>query len=531
MSKNITLTISNVTNNNVPCTNPIIFITGSTGTLSFPCGDSFDENGNLQISVPDDMFVGSCVDFIVKCSECSHCPEEEGRACLCETSSDCESCEQCIQGVCVTKCSIGEICNDGTCCQCSDSIPCEGQGFYCDGCKCKCNGKVNDRGECVECLIKSDCGPCQECINGQCTDIICPNNLICIGGECGCPPGSKYDIATNSCIPADECFKDSDCGTCETCVSGNCQPIVCPKDHKCVDGECVYWPCVNTSCENGADCGPDCGCLDGECVPCYILECNGQCQDALGCKCNNLQKCEPVNNCGQYCDGNTPCLDQNCTCYNNECVSCENFPCDPDDCSGRYNCGCLDGDCAGGKGCNDKFELKKNTECSADGCELVATYTGTACNCDPIEFKVKNVYTPTIPNGGDIITAFNTSSKLLDLQVKLFKNNVPYEDFKNNALFGDDELVDATIKTTIVHRVDGTVVSPNVALVSSSSVDGNNKVANIIINNNNVAKTFNGKGTSVSIEVRAENIKVNSNNCTQYKSKVIAIYELKHWSI
>jgi hypothetical protein len=55
------------------------------------------------------------------------------------------------------------------------------------------------------------------------------------------------------------------------------------------------------------------------------------CQAALGCQCQG-DNCVPVNNCGQYCDGNTPCLDANCTWYNNECVSCANFPCNPDEC-------------------------------------------------------------------------------------------------------------------------------------------------------------------------------------------------------
>lgn len=511
----ITLTFENINNNGVPCKNPIIIITGQSGDIAFPCGDSIKEDGTIEISLPTDEFSGACITGVIKCEECSHCPEEEFEACLCEDSTDCPACSTCVNGICVSLCKDNEKCVNNTCCECETNGECP-QGFYCDGCKCKCNGKVNDRGECVECLQKGDCGPCQDCINGQCVDIVCPNNLICIGGECGCPLGSKYDVATNSCIPSDECFKDADCPVCQTCISGECVPIVCPAGYKCVDGECIYWPCSNTSCENGADCGEGCGCLNGECVPCYILECTGECQQALGCRCNNLQKCEPVNNCGQYCDGSTPCLDQNCTCYNNECVSCENFPCDPDQCSDKYNCGCQGGDCTGGNGCNDKFELKKNTDCAADGCILEAVYTtNNKCACDPIEFKTKSVNFPATPG---------TGPNLMSLEVKLYKNNVPYENFKNSSVMGDDELVDATIKTTIVHKVDGVVVNPNVAPVSTVSVDGQNKVPNIVIQNAAVARSYNGKGTVVSIEVRAENVKVNSNGCTAYKSKVIATY-------
>lgn len=106
---------------------------------------------------------------------------------------------------------------------------------------------------------------------------------------------------------------------------------------------------VQIHLENGADCGTECGCveIDGvkQCVPCHILECLGLCEQTLGCKCSNTEICVPVNNCDQYCDDLNPCIDPNCPCYNNRCVSCENFPCSPDDCSTRQNCGCTDGNC------------------------------------------------------------------------------------------------------------------------------------------------------------------------------------------
>lgn len=530
MATQVTLSFENINNNGIPCKNPVIIITGSQGDIAYPCGNKIDDDGNIKLTIQESDFVGSCISGVIKCDECSHCPEVEFEACLCNTSADCEACQECVNGVCINICKSTEKCVNNTCCECETTGDC-GPGFYCNGCKCVCNGKVNSRGECVECLGKSDCSSCQDCINGSCEDIVCPNNLICIGDGCGCPPKTRYDANSMSCVPEDECSKDSDCGECETCVAGVCQEITCPKDHKCVGGECIYWPCSNTSCSNGADCGKDCGCLNGECVPCYILECLGECQNALGCKCNDNLECVPVDNCGQYCDGNTPCLDANCTCYNNTCVSCENFPCNPDECSDKYNCGCQGGDCKGGNGCNDTFELKKNENCTADGCELEAVYSTTnKCACDPIEFKVKNIY-PTATSGpgndgggGNALTL--PSNKFMELNVRLFKNNIPYENFKNVATMSDTELVDATIRTTITHEVDGDVVNVNATPVNTVSVDSANKVPNIVINNNNVIRQFNGKGTVVKIEVRAENIKVNDNSCINYGSKVIAIYEL-----
>ena len=331
MAKQVTLTFSNITNNGIPCKKPIIVLTGNNGNLAFPCSEKIDDKGQIKITIPDDEFVGSCISGYIKCDECDHCDEKEFTACLCETSSDCPSCSECIDGICVTMCKDGETCVDNTCVECTGDLDCP-PGFYCNGKKCVCKGKINNNGECVECLSTTDCPPCSECINGNCTPIVCPNNLICIGGECDCPSGSKFDKITNSCVPTDNCTKDSDCDECETCIAGECTPIVCPKGYKCVGGECVEWGCTNTTCNNGADCGDNCGCLNGECVPCYILECNGQCEAALGCQCNGTV-CSPVDNCGGYCDGTTPCTDKNCTCYNNECVNCANFPCNPNDCS------------------------------------------------------------------------------------------------------------------------------------------------------------------------------------------------------
>ena len=133
-------------------------------------------------------------------------------------------------------CKDGETCVDNTCVECTGDLDCP-PGFYCNGKKCVCKGKINNNGECVECLSTTDCPPCSECINGNCTPSVGPNNIICIGGECDCPSGSKFDKITNSCVPTDNCTKDSDRDECETCIAGECTPIVCPKGYKCVGGE------------------------------------------------------------------------------------------------------------------------------------------------------------------------------------------------------------------------------------------------------------------------------------------------------
>lgn len=527
MANNITLNIGEVTNNGVPCKDPIILVIGHEGEMAFPCTEKVDKNGNLKISLPDNVFTNKCVKIAVQCSNCDKCGEEERTICLCETGADCPNCSQCIEGICISKCKDGEFCKDNTCVECDENNPCP-KGFACINGTCICLGKVNDKGECVECLGNGDCGQCETCQNNQCIEKVCPNNLTCIGGDCSCPPGTKYDVVTNSCIPVG-CDNDSQCGECETCVANNCQPIVCPDGYKCVNGECIPWGCVNTTCNNGADCGENCGCLNGECVPCYLLECTGECAEALGCKCNtNTDKCEPVDNCGDYCDGSTPCLDPNCTCYNNVCVSCENFPCIEGDggCDSYYNCGCTNGDCGGGKGCNDKLELNKIENCPTE-CALEATYTTESnCGCDPIEFRVRNIKSCNLSNP-------RPTALILNLEVKAYKNGIEYADYLDQFSIGDDELLNATVKTQIkffTKNANGAWVPETVNAVQVPDVSAvGNTFDNITIANGNIGVITDATvqtNRKAEITLTVAGVKIPANDCIGYGDRVIANYTL-----
>ena len=501
-----TITI-NATLNGKTCKNPQIeFIQGSD--VIYPCEISGNQ---ITIETLPGTNPNACIEGYIKCDDdCLNCPPQYFKKCLCNDVTLLNSCQICKDGLIEEICTPEEIAAGKICSP--------------NGCICPPDKPVTDpnTGQCVQCITGTVAdGGCRICLAGSWVYIDCAPNTRCVNGECECIPPYVKDPLTGECKLQDECLDDEDCPTCKTCILGKCEPVVCPEGFQCINDECVP-ACTNVNCNNGADCGENCGCLDGKCVPCTILSCldEASCQAALGCKCTG-DDCVPVDNCKQYCDGNTPCLDDNCTCYNNECVSCENFPCEPDECSDKYNCGCKDGKCEGGEGCNDSFELKKNENCEADGCELEATFTTEkGCNCDPIEFKTKNVF--TIP----IDQVPNTGAKIMELNVEMFKNGVKYSDFKNIATMGDDEIVDATVKVIVTHRVNGLVVTPNVAPVAPVSANGSNVIPNIPINFSHVTSTFNGNPTVVTIEVRAENVKVPNNSCINYKSDTIATYEL-----
>jgi hypothetical protein len=369
---NIPLTFTNITNNGKPCLNPIIVITSDSGNIEYPCSKKIVD-GVIKITIPDDAFNGStCIKGYIKCEECSSCPEKNFEICLCDETSQCKACQGCVDGVCIDLCP-DKMCHENTCVDCAVNGDCP-KGFICEGGECVCKGVLNSSGECVDCNNNGDCSSCEQCISGGCKPISCPNNLICIGGGCGCPPGFKVDVATNKCVPEDECSNDGDCSNCETCVGGKCNPIICPYGYSCDEnGNCFYDPCPDTPCINGVDCGKDCGCADTkECEPCSKLSCE-ECAKTLGCECIS-GKCQKVKDCGGNCSNGEDCPD-GCGCYKGKCVNCDNFSEeDKKSISGCNN-----------KTCVDTFESK------IENCKLVTKLNTTEpCSCPVLSTILRN---------------------------------------------------------------------------------------------------------------------------------------------
>ena len=562
MSK-FTIKIS-ATLNGKACKNPQVEFIQGAGCI-YPCEIKDNE---ITIETLPGSTDCNCIEGYIKCDDtCLNCPPQHFKKCFCDTTDDCQDCETCIGGLCQSDCP-DKLCINDTCCDCAVTEDCP-KGFVCNGCGCNCIGSINANGECVQCKTKGDCKACENCIDGKCVPLECPNNLTCVNGGCGCPAGTKYDPVTNSCISI-VCNDDKECGSCETCLSNNCVPINCPAGTKAVITNgvctCIDWPCTDVTCENGADCGEGCGCKDGECVPCKYLDCAtlATCQETLGCECNAAQKCQAVGGCGQYCDGFNPCSTPGCTCYENTCVACENFSCDNDECaekvgctckngkceargcdnepcSSTANCGvgcvceggyCVDGPCSGScsdssgcagencicvggqceqspDGCKDSFTLTKDCGSGDAGCKLTAKLTTKGCPCDPITFKINN---PT--NSGGIIS-FHTTAYKNDTQ--------PYLTFKTNENFGDNEFLSGVVeyRVDIYDKKGGAIVS---STTLNSTPNANNTFSQVPVN----AASFAGKYSIIT--VTSKGIKTVNNNCTAYGDEEIGSYVFDYTS-
>ena len=531
----------------------IAWITGSNSCLATPC---YKENDYIVVELIPGCVGSSCIEgYIQFGNTCTNCEPLYFKRCFCTLDTDCPTgCENCNQyGVCQSKCLVGEFCAGDTCCECNAETPCKGNKI-CNGCKCVCpQGTFDKNGICVECDENTILDKCHTCINGTIVAVPCDGKCdpstggcvdcltggdcssrtdgktCCVNKQCVCCAGTVWDPTLERCVPQ-PCKDDESCGDpCLKCTSDGCKPIICPDGYRCYNGECVYWPCTSTSCANGADCGKDCGCVVFEgvrqCVPCHILQCLGLCEQALGCECKGTV-CGPINNCEDYCDGTTPCLDPNCTCYNNRCVSCKNFPC-PDDCATHYNCGCKDNKC-GGNGCDDKFTLKKNENCDDPlGCELIAEYDAKSnCGCDPIEIRMVNT---------KACLTNNSTSEILKLKIDLFKNNLPYAEYLNISDMGDDEEVQGTFITNITFEKKNefgqwvTEVVSNATSVPDVSIMSN-KVNDIILKTEHFG--YGNTTTTISanrrakIVIKVNNVKIPGNACENYGDKEIAIYTI-----
>ncbi len=456
------------------------------------------------------------------------------KKCFCKVKGDCESCHDCSpDGECVSKCKPGEFCDgNDNCVECDPNNPCPG-GQICKLGKCICpKGTFWNGVKCVQCDSTTILSKCEECINGEIKPKICDGacnpatgecvdcitNTQCASNtdgrnccnanlECDCCPGFIWDATKQKCI-VNPCPPEQG-GPCKQCTDDGWVPVICPPFYKCDPtlDECVFNPCNDTPCDNGSDCGEDCGCKDKVCVECAKLSCE-ECAKALGCTCNPITGvCEKKTACDDE-----PCVtkydcSEDCGCDQSECKDCANYSCE--ECGKIPGCKCVNGKCIGDgdRGCKDTFTLTPN-KCDAS---LTAKLTKTQpCACETITSKVvieaglSNVIKLSIRKGfGD----FNALLPLLDPAAL---NNSETE----------DQLTSLDVKLTLTALdINGNQVkAPNSVIKSYTSINENTQLGSI--NVSGLTQVQIGKIAKVKLTVSIVNLKFRDNKCS-YEDKVL----------
>jgi hypothetical protein len=125
----------------------------------------------------------------------------------CQNQEQCDRCENCILGTCVSK-----VCKDG---------------FYLDRGSCECLPVKN--GQPIACSDNAQCpSSCWTCLHGQCIPRItsCPEQQRLNPDTCQCEPenGSSQPPTAPTTPPAPgSCQRDSDCPDGQVCRQGKCE--------------------------------------------------------------------------------------------------------------------------------------------------------------------------------------------------------------------------------------------------------------------------------------------------------------------
>ena len=355
-------------------------------------------NGKCQDQEPDH----EC-DTNADCGKCKDCQEgaQGKRRCV---NRDCPNGQKCCP----------DVDDNGGCRECCDDNDCPGEK-ECKNGKCQdppLDHECNENSDCDKC---QDCvegsGGLRRCRNRDCPDgqKCCPEvdgcRECCVNTDCG--PG-KICNDNYKCVDnpnQDGCEKNEDCkGDCEKCVNGKCQ-VQCPDGQQCCPGVGCRDCCNDTHCKDGEKCnnnyncvpedgGPDpepvcrgdSDCVDpslccenGKCVPCNTQK---ECTSNLECISNNngkdccdgtTFKCIECYEPGDECRNAADCLDPNLCCQGGKCVDCcENVNCDASKCQVCDKGVCVS-KCEAGKVCDGNGNcVDRPDECGDD---LAVGYT------------------------------------------------------------------------------------------------------------------------------------------------------------
>lgn len=443
------LCIPEVTQGEIVCSNPSI-IWEAIGCVNLTC-ELNTTTGCLEIQYDDEDCAEPCLRLTISCpGDCNKCGSITKTVCFCALDADCTGdCDSCVGGVCTPP-----VCPDAkyldTDCDCVDCLnnshcPCD-QTCVQGSCVCAPGFFKNSLGCCVECDSTHPCPDCEVCVGGDCIPKVCPDgvcsedvcvdclvasdcsldandHLCCENKDCVCCPGYMRDPGTGDCIEEPECLTEEDCPACSSCVSGDCEPIVCPAGYiavatgddcdckricdcdapttcgtrefctplnntecyckecegpcdsemDCGDGcTCVLGQCVNDDgcdgpCTNSTECAPGCGCKNERCISCADLDCaTNECANVEGCRCNGNACVD--DNCAGACSDGTDC-GPGCGCLDYDCVSCSNVSCSNGE------------SCPQGCSCNELTGVCQDNPCSNTFCSTGAD-CGQGCGCE-----------------------------------------------------------------------------------------------------------------------------------------------------
>lgn len=502
----------------------------SESTVEIPCDDPKCIEFGIEEGSPN-----QCIEFLVTCLDCGSCPSQYYKKCFCTTKDDCSECQDCNQlGICEDKCKTTEFCKDDTCLECDDTHPCP-PDKKCVGGKCVCPAgtKKDPQGRCVQCFPTDDLGKCRICVDGVITPIPCDgvcdesNGCVdclnsndcskntdgrncCNNKQCGCCPGYVWSFEQNKCI-IPPCV-DEECGPCKKCGPNGCEPVTCPPGFKCdpnVD-DCVPDPCNSAPCENGADCGPECGCKGEVCTECAKLSCE-ECTKSLGCVCNESTNfvCAKVNKC----DDN-PCVtkhdcSEDCGCDKSVCQECANYSCE--ECGKIPGCKCVNGRCQGDgdRGCKDTFTLKPLEDCKG-GLEATLTKT-SSCACGDITVGIYQQ--PSGANFPNLNLQFRKGSGDWDSLINFNRTDSDKISDKEK----DTETYTVTFKYELLTST-GVKVKESLFTRSLASIGDILNTGDISISSLTDTEILKGKKFRVTVTV--QDIKITENLCI-YKGKTL----------
>ena len=237
------------------------------------------------------------------------CGDDESNP-TCDPACDADLCMVCTDGTCVTSCTTGQTCDNGTCVADTTCDP------TCDASLCM----VCTDGTCV-----TSCTADQVCDNGTCI-----TETTCTDGETRCEGNVVQTCATDTWTATTDCTI-----TGQTCQVDN-GVAQCQGGVTCTDGETrceANWveTCANNTWGQTTDCGTDTCVIDTSVAVCQApIACDPVCDATLCMECDTfLGEC--VSSCAadEICNNGTCIEEPVCdpACNADACMICDNGSC------------------------------------------------------------------------------------------------------------------------------------------------------------------------------------------------------------